>query len=97
MEESKGISERDTSGVKPLALSRQTISIIVVIAIVLWCSAFFLWRQVELEKWLLISHNGLRTNELVVSVAQAYQVRDVDHRTGLFALFVVCVQVRKAA
>jgi undecaprenyl-diphosphatase len=70
MEESKGISQRDTSGVKPLTLSGQTISIIVVIAIVLWCSAFFLWMQVELEKWLLISHNGLRTNELVVSVAQ---------------------------
>ena len=70
MEESKSISERDISGVKPLALSRQTISTIVVIAIVLWSSAFFLWMQVELDKWLLISHNGLRTNELVVSVAQ---------------------------
>lgn len=70
MEGSKSISERDIPGVKPLALSRQTIAIIVVIAIVLWSSAFFLWRQVELDKWLLISHNGLRTNELVVSVAQ---------------------------
>ncbi len=44
--------------------------IIVVIAIVLWSSAFILWGQVELDKWLLISHNGLRTNELVVSLAQ---------------------------
>jgi undecaprenyl-diphosphatase len=70
MEESKGISERDISGVKPLTLSRQTIWTIVVIAIVLWSSAFFLWMQVELDKWLLISHNGLRTNELVVNVAQ---------------------------
>ena len=26
--------------------------------------------QVELDKWLLISHNWLRTNELVVSAAQ---------------------------
>jgi len=70
MEGSKSISERDIPGVKPLALSRQTISTIVVIAIVLWSSAFVLWRQVELDKWLLTSHNGLRTNELVVSVAQ---------------------------
>ena len=70
MEESKGIPDRDISGVKPLALSRRTISTIVVIAIVLWSSAFLLWMQVELDKWLLISHNGLRTNELVVSVAQ---------------------------
>jgi len=70
MEGSKSISERDIPGVKPLALSRQTISTIVVIAIVLWSSAFVLWRQVELDKWLLISHNELRTNELVVSVAQ---------------------------
>jgi len=71
MEGSKRFTERDIPGVKPLALSRQTIAIIIVIAIVLWSSAFFLWWQVELDKWLLISHNGLRTNELVVSVAQA--------------------------
>jgi membrane-associated phospholipid phosphatase len=70
MEESKGTSERDMLGVKPLTLSRQTTSTIVVIAIVLWSSAFLLWMQVDLDKWLLISHNGLRTNELVVSVAQ---------------------------
>jgi undecaprenyl-diphosphatase len=70
MEGSKRVTERDIPGVKPLALSRQTIVIIVVIAIVLWSIAFFLWRQVEIDKWLLISQNGLRTNELVVSVAQ---------------------------
>jgi membrane-associated phospholipid phosphatase len=70
MEGLESISERDIPGVKPLALSRQMISTIVVIAIVLWSSAFFLWRQGELDKWLLISHNGLRTNELVVGVAQ---------------------------
>ena len=70
MEESKGISDRDTSLVKPLTLNRRTILTIVVIAIVLWSSAFFLLKQVELDKWLLISHNGLRTNELVVGVAQ---------------------------
>ena len=45
--------------------------IIVVTAIVLWSIAFLLWGQVELDKWFLISQNGLRTNELVVSVAQA--------------------------
>jgi undecaprenyl-diphosphatase len=70
MEGSKPVTERDIPDVKPLALSRQTIAIVVVIAIVLWSTAFFLWRQVELDKWFLISQNGLRTNELVVSVAQ---------------------------
>jgi membrane-associated phospholipid phosphatase len=70
MEGPKRVTERDIPGVKPLALSRQTIAIIVVIAIVLWSVAFFLWRQVEFDKWLLISQNGLRNNELVVSVAQ---------------------------
>jgi undecaprenyl-diphosphatase len=70
MEGSKGISEKDIPCVKPLSLSRQTILTIVVTAIVLWISAFFLWGQAELDKWLLISHNGLRTNELVISVAQ---------------------------
>jgi undecaprenyl-diphosphatase len=62
--------EREIAGVKLLALSRQTIVITVLIAIVLWSIAFFLWGQVELDKRLLISHNGLRTNELVVSAAQ---------------------------
>lgn len=70
MEGSKSISERDLPRVIPLALSRQTILIVVVVAIALWISAFFLWRQVELDKWLLISHNGLRTDKLVVGVAQ---------------------------
>ena len=70
MEGSKSVLEKDIPGVKPLALSRQTMTTIVVIAIVLWGSAFFLWRQVEFDKWLLISHNGPRTNGLVVGVAQ---------------------------
>lgn len=62
--------ERVTPYVKPLALSRRIVATIVVIAIVLWSIAFFLWGQAELDKWLLISQNGLRTNELVVGVAQ---------------------------
>jgi membrane-associated phospholipid phosphatase len=70
MEGSKRVMERDIPGVKPLALSKHIIEIIVVIAVVLWSIAFFLWRQGELDKWLLISQNGLRTNELVVSVAK---------------------------
>lgn len=69
-EGSKRAMERDTSGVKPVALSRQATVTIVVIAIVLWSAAFLLWGQAELDKWLLISQNGLRTSELVVSVAQ---------------------------
>ena len=70
MEGSKRVTERNIPRVKPLTLSRQTIVIIVVIATVLWSIAFFLWKQVELDKWLLISQNRLRTNELVVGVAQ---------------------------
>jgi undecaprenyl-diphosphatase len=71
MEASKSISAKYLHGVEPLALSRKTILTIVVIAIVLWASAFLLWGQAEVDKWLLISHNGMRTNELVVGVAQA--------------------------
>jgi undecaprenyl-diphosphatase len=70
MEGSKSVSDIDTPGVKPLVLSRRTIAIIVVIAIVLWSSAFFLWWQVELDKWMLTSHNGLHSNDLAVSVAK---------------------------
>ena len=70
MEGSKRVTRETVPGVKPLALPRQTSVIIVVIAIVLWSVAFFLWRQVELDKWFLISLNGLRNNELVVSVSQ---------------------------
>ena len=70
MEGSKRVTERDIPGVKPLVLSIRTFAIIVAIAIVLWSIASFLWWQVELDKWLLISLNGLRTNELVVRVAQ---------------------------
>ena len=71
MEGSKHVTARHIPGVQPLELSRRTIVTIGVIAIVSWSIAFFLWRQGELDKWLLISQNGLRTNELVVSLAQA--------------------------
>jgi len=58
-------------GVRQLALSRRAVAAIVVTAILLWSGAFFLWSQAGLDKWLLISHNGLRTNDLVIAVAQA--------------------------
>jgi len=57
-------------GVQPLALTRQNIIMIVGTAIVLWGIAFFLWMQGDIDKWILLSHNGLRTNELVVAAAQ---------------------------
>ncbi len=58
-------------GVRPLALSSQTNIILVVMAIALWGIALCLWLQGEIDKWILISHNGFRTNELVVGAAQA--------------------------
>jgi undecaprenyl-diphosphatase len=61
----------DMPRVEPLVLSRQFIAMIVVIAVALWSIAFFLWAQAELDKSLLISQNGLRTNEALVHVAQA--------------------------
>ena len=70
MEESKSVAQRDTPAVKPLALPRLTTAMIVVTAMVLWSTAFLLWGQGELDKWLLISQNGLRTYERVVGVAQ---------------------------
>ena len=70
MEGSKSTLGRDLPGVKPLALSRQTILIMVAMAILLWGCALFLWRQAELDKWLLISHNGIRANGFLVGAAQ---------------------------
>jgi undecaprenyl-diphosphatase len=71
MEGSKGVTKGETQRIQPLVLSRRSIIIIVIVAIVLWGIALFLWGQVKLDKWLLISQNDLRTNELVVGVAQA--------------------------
>jgi membrane-associated phospholipid phosphatase len=62
--------ENEIPSVKPLALSRQSTVIIVVIAAVLWGIAFLLWREAEIDKWLLVIQNGLRTDELVVGIAQ---------------------------
>jgi hypothetical protein len=70
MEAIKRVTERDMSGAKFLELSRLTIVIIVVIAIALWSVAIFLWKQVELDKWMLTSLNALRTNHLAMSLAQ---------------------------
>ena len=65
------LSKRDTTSAKLLVLNRGIILTIVVVAIVLWGTAISLWLQVDLDKWFLISLNGLRTNDIVTSLAQA--------------------------
>lgn len=45
--------------------------VVVVSAAVLWSAALLLWWQAGLDKWLLVSQNGLRSNEPAVSIAQA--------------------------
>ena len=67
----KHMRETNVSGVKPLALSRRDTWGVVVAAILLWAIAIFLWVQVGLDKWVLISHTGLRTNELVASIGHS--------------------------
>jgi membrane-associated phospholipid phosphatase len=64
------VIERNQPYLNPLALSRQATAILAVSALFLWGVAFLLWRQAEVDKWLLISQNGLRTNALVVNAAQ---------------------------
>jgi len=64
----KGIGEEDVSGVKPLVLSRRVAGGVVSAAILLWIAATFLWMQVGLDRWILISHTDLRTNELVADI-----------------------------
>jgi undecaprenyl-diphosphatase len=67
---SKKITQRALPSVKPLELKRQPIVIMIVMAIVLWSVSIFLWKQVELDKWMLISVNTLRTNRGVIGIAQ---------------------------
>jgi membrane-associated phospholipid phosphatase len=62
--------ETNASGVKPLALSSRAARGVVVAAILLWTIAIFLWMQVGLDRWLLIGHTELRTDELVGSIGQ---------------------------
>ncbi len=64
----KSIGEEGVSGVKPLALSSRTAWGVAAVAILLWIAAIFLWMQVGLDRWVLISHTGLRTNELVADI-----------------------------
>jgi uncharacterized membrane protein len=70
MDGSTQIAERDIPALAPLVLTRQTIVTITVTALILWSIALFLWWQGEFDKWLLISQNGLRTNNLLVGAAQ---------------------------
>ncbi len=62
----------DPSTVAPiaLALSRRATVLILMIAAAFWGIAFFLWGQVGLDKWLLLSQEGLRGNDIVVAFAQ---------------------------
>ena len=70
MERSDRAADRPTVALIALALSRQASVLILVIAAAFWGIAFFLWGQVGLDKWLLVSQEGLRGNDLVVAVAQ---------------------------
>ena len=68
MVQPKHMVETDVSAIKPLALSKQATWGVVVAAILLWVIAIFLWMQVGLDKWVLISHTGLRTNEFTAGI-----------------------------
>jgi len=70
MEGSKRAPDQSSVAVMPLALSRQGAVLVLVIAAVFWGVAFLLWGQVGLDKWLLVSQEGLRANDLVVASAQ---------------------------
>lgn len=79
----EGIKGRATAGVNPLVLNRQSLVILLLIAVVLWGSAFMLWWQADLDKAILINHNQVRTNELAVDLAQ------VASRYGMAAIVLV--------
>jgi len=70
MEGLRRVPGRSTTAVTPIALSRQTTVLILVIAAVFWGIALLLWGQVGLDRWLLLSQEGLRHNALVVALAQ---------------------------
>jgi membrane-associated phospholipid phosphatase len=70
MEGSNRAADRSTVALIALALSRQATVLILVIAAAFWGIAFFLWGQVGLDKWLLLSQEGLRSNDVVVALAQ---------------------------
>ena len=70
MEGSMRPAGRSTVGVAPLVLAGRTTVRILVTAAALWGVAFFLWGQSGLDKWLLISHEALRSNGPVVALAQ---------------------------
>lgn len=67
----KHMGETNVSAVKPLSLSRRAAWGVVVAAILLWTTAIFLWMQVGIDKWVLISHTDLRSNQLVASLGHS--------------------------
>jgi len=63
-------ADRNAAGVTPLPLSRQTAVLTLLIAAVFWGIALVMWRNTALDKWLLISHEGLRASKLAATLAQ---------------------------
>jgi undecaprenyl-diphosphatase len=60
--------EADAAGVAPLVLSNRTALGVVIAAILSWSAALLLWRQAALDKWVLLSHEGLRAQQLAASM-----------------------------
>lgn len=82
-EKRAGPPESDASIVEPLTLGGRTTRTILVTAILLWCTAALLWIEVGFDKWVLIAHTSLRTNDLAVGIGR------IVSRYGMPAIILV--------
>jgi membrane-associated phospholipid phosphatase len=63
--------------------------LMLVIAAVLWGTAFFLWGQAGIDRWLLVSQERLRSNELVVGLAQLATAYGMSMIVLLYLLYLL--------
>ena len=71
METTRTLVKSTSKGVKPLILNEKTVIPLTIIGIFLLGLAVFLWIQMDIDQWILFSHDALRSIEPIAKIGKA--------------------------
>lgn len=70
MKTTRPLAKSTSKGVKPLKLNRKTVITLTTMGIILLGLAVFLWIQVNIDRWILFSHDALRSIESIATIGK---------------------------